>query len=357
MGTTIVGAFACCMIVALPRAASGSEAVSAETKHPPTSFELLPVAASLVPGFLLHGSGSFVAGERTTAKRLLAIEGIGLGLAASGIAMLAVTGASRRFVAPLAGMTIGGGFAFVGSFLADVYGVSVPASRRGSPPAAPRLEAALFTSYRYDPRAATDAVISPRVAATFGSWTVGAEGQLAPNTATSRLRGELRYRIWQESSPYFGFIDLQLAVTQLFLAADEIDTTSVELVVPLRFDLAHIGPTLRGAFAELAFGGLIGTVNYDAVDSRDTDSALMARGTLGAYLGEGDGEVKLYYDHRRDTLAGGLLGGGVGAGFLGFVGASATWFPTRHLGATATVEVGSALLAGVGLAMRLGEGR
>lgn len=323
---------------------------SAEADTP--EVELWPVAASVVPGILLHGAGAWVAGERQTAKRLLLIEGIGLGMAATGLAGLAVTGASRRFVAPLAVLTIGGGFGFIGSFIADVYGVSTPTARRGSPALIPRLEASLLTSYRYDPRAATDAVLSPKLAATFGAWTFGARAQLAPSNSTSRVRGDVRYRAFTEAGPFHGFVDLQFAVTQLWLGEDDVATTSFELVVPMRYDLAHIGRTLRGGFAELALGGLISRVNFERVDDGTTDSALMARGTLGAYLGNGDGEVTLYYDHRRDTLAGGLLGGGIGAGYLGFVGTSATWFPTRNVGATATLEVGSALLAGLGVAVR-----
>lgn len=328
---------------------------SAEEDAP--EVEVWPIAASVMPGILLHGSGAWVAGERQTAKRLLLIEGIGLGMVATGLAGLAVTGASRRFVAPLAVLTIGGGFGFIGSFFADVYGASTPTGRRGIPMLTPRLEASLLTSYRYDPRAATDAMLSPKVAATFGDWTFGAQAQLAPSDSTSRVRGDVRYRAFTESGPFHGFVDLQLAVTQLWLGEDDVATTSFELVVPMRYDLAHVGRTLRGGFAELALGGLISTVDFERVDSRTTDGALMARGTLGAYLGNGDGEITLYYDHRRDTLAGGLLGGGISAGFLGYVGTSATWFPTRNVGATATVEVGSALLAGLGVAVRFGEGR
>ena len=356
MSSRLVLAF--CVMAGMARPAGAGEGVSAEAEAPPPPpVEVLPIAASVVPGFLLHGSGAFAAGERTTAKRLLAIEGVGLGLAASGLAALAVTGASRRFVTPLIALTVSGGFTFIGSFLADVYGVSVPYDRRGVPGAVPRLEASLLTSYRYDPRAATDAVLSPKVAATFGDWTIGAQAQLAPSTSTSRMRGDVRYRVWEPARAFHDFVDLQLAVTQLYLADEEIDTTSVELVVPMRLDLARVGRTLRGGFAELALGGLLSTVHYGAVDNRDTDSALMARGTLGAYLGDGNGEVTLYYDHRRDTLAGGLHGGGVSAALLGFVGASATWFPTRNVGATATVELGSALLAGLGVAIRFGEAR
>lgn len=51
-----------------------------------TGFEpgLLPAAAALLPGLVLHGAGHWLAGDRATAWRLLAAQGTGLGLLAVG---------------------------------------------------------------------------------------------------------------------------------------------------------------------------------------------------------------------------------------------------------------------------------
>jgi hypothetical protein len=46
---------------------------------------LLPVAAAIMPGLLIHGSEHFVAGDHRTARRLLATESIGLSMVLGGL--------------------------------------------------------------------------------------------------------------------------------------------------------------------------------------------------------------------------------------------------------------------------------
>ncbi|MBC7794025.1 MAG: hypothetical protein H7Z43_09975 [Clostridia bacterium] len=339
--------------------ASGSTVVTSESREAlPTfgsSVELLPIAASLVPGVVLHGSGAFARGDRDTAKRLLITEGLGLGTLASSIVVLAVTGASRRFTSILVPTAVTGAFLFVGSWLADIYSVSVPAGWRSNAPMhLPRLELSMVASYRYDPRSATDGVILPMARVALGRWLLGVNAQLAPSTSTSRIRGDVRYRLVKSGG---SFVDLQAAITSNALGDIGVNVLSLEFAVPARLDLMHVGQLLRGGFVELSVGGLLSAVSYNRVDATETDSAMLVRGALGAYLGDGDGEVSIYYDHRRDTLAGGVILGGVAAGFAGYCGIGGTYYFSRNVGATATVELGSAVLAGLGVAMRFGESR
>lgn len=315
---------------------------------------VLPIGAAIVPGFLLHGSGAWAAGERSTAKRLLLAEGIGAGALLSSIVALAVTGASRRFTGVLVPTAVSGAFLFLGSWLADIYGVSVPFDKRGSAPLhLPRLEVSMLASYRYDPRAATDVILMPTAKVTLGRWTLNANGQIAPSNSSSRIRGDVRYRVFKRNAD---FVDFQVAVTNNSLGEDDVNALSFEFAVPARLDLAHLGRILKGGFAELSLGGMMTSVRYSRVDEGDTDGTVLARGAIGAYLGDGNGEVSIFYDHRRDTFAGGAILGGVSAGFAGYAGIHGSYYFSRNLGATAVVELGSALIAGAGLTMRFGEG-
>jgi hypothetical protein len=73
---------------------------------------------------------------------------------------------------------------------------------------------------------------------------------------------------------------------------------------------------------------------------------------FGAYLGQGQGELKLGYNHRRDTLAGGLRPPGVGAGYLGFLSQrSELYFGT--FGVATEVAYGSALMGSAFLLLRI----
>lgn len=86
----------------------------------------------------------------------------------------------------------------------------------------------------------------------------------------------------------------------------------------------------------------------------------LARTGFGAWFGQPGAprtEVTLYYDHRRDTLAGGLLLRGIGSGYLGFVGLRGDVWWTESWGFGAYVEQGSAFLLGAHARFRYGVPR
>lgn len=348
----VPGALVIVMLVSADVRAQQTEVVAEATVQPQPGA--LPFAAAVVPGVLVHGAGAYMAGDSTTASRLLAAEGVGAGALLLSVGGLALTGASRRFTGVLMPMAVTGGYLFVGSWLLDLYAAAVPLEVRGKARAhAPRLELGLGASYRYDPRASTDAVVLPDARVVLGDWTLRGSAQLAPSTSTSRVRADVRYRVFDNRRD---FVDLQVAFTNNRLGEADVNALSVEFAVPARLDLAHVGPLLRGAFAELAIGGMLTEVHYRAVDATEADSAVLARCALGIYLGDGDGEVALFYDHRRDTLAGGIILQGLSPGILGHAGVDARYYFSEHVGATAMVEIGSALFAGMGVTMRFGEG-
>jgi len=66
------------------------------------------------------------------------------------------------------------------------------------------------------------------------------------------------------------------------------------------------------------------------------------------------GEVEMYYDHRRDGLAGGIKTLGPSSGFAGHVGLRGEYYPAAAWGFNALVERGSAWVLGSAIVFRTG---
>lgn len=84
-------------------------------------------------------------------------------------------------------------------------------------------------------------------------------------------------------------------------------------------------------------------MKWPGVESRfdENHDLLLARFALGAYLGEGRGEVEFFYNHRHDTFAGGLQFGFSGDGPAGFVGVRAQYRLTGPWGVYGELAVGN----------------
>jgi hypothetical protein len=117
---------------------------------------------------------------------------------------------------------------------------------------------------------------------------------------------------------------------------------------------------LQGAFAEFGMGYALARVSYDlrgADVPGGTDTVLLGSFGFGALLrgkAAPGSEVKVYYDHRHDTFAAGLIMPGLGSGVLGRFGAEGRWFFSERVGVLAEVQAGSALLGGFSLILRDG---
>lgn len=311
-------------------------------------------AAAVIPGVLVHGAGHFVAKQPKTGARLLLLEGIGLGTVAATLGAVALTGASRRFVGPLAAGTVLGVGLFSATLLADIYGVAMPESARGSAPyRAPKLVAETGVFYRYDPifsgrfmlANALQGVVRERHRLRFELQSVPVGDPLL------RARGLYAARVWNDQRG--SFVDLETALVHQRAPNDGFFRSTFEAAVRARLDLVQLGPSLRGAYAEARIGTGVSALRSRDLDN-DLDSLLLARIATGAYLGRGRGEVELYYDHRRDTLAGGAVLPSIAAGYLGFVGARAHYYVGRHVGVQLDAQLGFAALGGVSLLLRQG---
>lgn len=324
----------------------------------------LAFGATLVPGALIHGAGHMAMGEHRTGLRLLAAEGLGLGLAVGGVTGLAATGASPRTVAPFTWMTVGGVGLFGLSALADLYGVLAPTGGTGAPLLrAPSLEADFGYQYVRNPifgfrhLTVTGAHLRGR------AWRLSPRVWLAPEANNWRLYVVGARRLLGARPDRRGLdgtaLDLELGVVHHDYGDEGFVTTTGELSLSGRLDLRRVGPTLTGAFVDGSFGLALGATNYDGVGA-EVAELLLARFALGLYLGhraDGYGELSLYYDHRHDGYVEGLKSSGVGSGAPGHFGASARFRVWRQWGVESTVEYGSALMVGLSLVFQMGGSR
>ncbi|HZF50709.1 MAG TPA: hypothetical protein VE093_18750 [Polyangiaceae bacterium] len=367
----------------IPEKSPPSSKEPAKKRPLSTRRKALAVAASIAPGALVHGAGHFVAGDPTTGFRLLTMEGVGFGLTAGSLSLLAATGASRRFTTPLAALTAVGAGLFAISWLADIYGVAMPEPARGSPPlGAPFVETQLGARYVYDPTFAYRMFLVPSIDLRWRSLRLMPSAWFATDDVNARLRALAAYRISgptptrsdarEVGAPDGSFLDLETAVTHHRYGATQAGAlgsvggfavTTVEASLHGRLDAQHIAEPLRGSFIELGAGGAVAVHSYPTTTEGNT--LLLVRFAYGVYIGRpcagapgcsfsSAGEAKVYYDHRHDDYAAGLKVRGLGSGVPGHFGLTGSLFFTPSWGVSLDAQVGSAYVAGASLVFRQG---
>jgi hypothetical protein len=265
-------------------------------------------------------------------------------------ALLAVTGASRRFVGLLAGGVIAGFGIFAISGLADIYGAS---GLPGGDPVtlAPSLETKVGGVYVNDPLFRYRFFLDQGVQGRLGAWKLGGAGLSALDDRNSQVRLTGGFRGWGpgpgQRARDGSFLDLDLALSRHFYGPESFSLWSGDVLLNGRLDLARVGPTLKGSFAEMGVGWALQVYQYRVPGAvADINELLLARFAFGWYLGRPgglNGEVAVGYDHRHDGLAAGLKLRGLGSGVAGHFEARGrvfrgAWFTG---GFTARVAMGS----------------
>jgi hypothetical protein len=326
----------------------------------------LGTAAALVPGVLVHGSGHLVTGEKTTGLRLLALEGAGLGVLATGFIPIVFTGASRRLIGPAIALSASGAGLFVISFLADIYGVVAPAGGVGAPfRIAPTLQTSLGYRYVYDPVFSYRNFMVQEIDYRSGPWRVHPSAWFAMGDTNSRVRAHFAYRLTgplPERNPPSrdgSFLDLETAITRHTFTKERFATTTGEIAIAGRLDMGRLGPSLRGSFAEMSLGVALQAYSYRARGTTaDVGELLLARFGYGMYVGwpgSPRSEIMIYYDHRHDDFAAGTKITGLGSGVIGHVGAEGRFFASDHWGIAAETAIGSAYVMGLSILYRTGN--
>lgn len=312
----------------------------------------------------MHGTGHFVAKQPQTARRLLAMEGIGVATLIGSVGGIAGLGAARRYAAPLIHLTISGAGFFALSALSDIYGVLAPSGGTGSPfRMPPWFEAELGVRRVENPSFAFHTFAVQGADLRLGSFHLSQSAWFALDDPNSRFRVLGGYRFFgptpsraASSARDGSFFDLETALTHHRYTSHGFSVTTAEASLSGRLDLQHIGPTLQGAFAELSLGAGIEDTHYSGLGD-DGGEILLGRFAFGLYMGHQGyprGEAALYYDHRHDGFAAGLKTNNVGSGPLGHFGALSRVYLSPHFGVLVDAQMGSAAVLGVSLLIRQG---
>jgi hypothetical protein len=347
-----------------PDAASASPSASAAVAPSPARSRLLPAAAAVVPGFVLHGSGQLALGQTNTAKQLMLMEGVGLGLFLSGGLTVVFTGASRYFTGPAATAAIAGFGLFSTSYLVDIYG-SV-ATEQGAALSRNRGPARWETELGYrriqDPEFSYRDFLVERVSRQIGPFRVNPSGWFSTRGDTARYRLEGQYRLLGNvDNPRprdLSFLDVTLGFVHQRNRPERFNTSLAELSLDARYDFARLGPTLRGAFMELGAGYALGRIDYQLNGlpaPHDLETLLLGRIGFGVTLRGASApgsELVVYYDHRHDDYVAGLKLTGIPSGIAGHFGVGGRWFVSESVGVALDAQAGSAYLAGASLLFR-----
>lgn len=333
---------------------------------PSPGRRVLAAGAALVPGVLIHGSGNLVLGRTQTAGRLLLLQGLSIGLAGAGAAIIVGTGAARDYVGLGASLAIVGGGLLTTSLLADLYSVLAPTGGLGAGPGwVPILEAELGYAYVYDPQFAYRNFAVNRLHARLDGWRLSPSLWASPNDANQRFRTELAYRFFgprPESRHANGnFAEAEVAFTEHRFGFEDFRLTTFEASVKARWDLGTYDSYLAGSFVDLSLGLANQLYDFGPVPGGVSSSRLLLGGFgFGLYLGDQNptgGYVRVYYDHRHDGFAAGTLAGGVGSGAIGHFGVDGVYYFARHWGVRAEAQRGSAMVLGASGLFRFGGDR
>ncbi|MBZ4419767.1 hypothetical protein K8638_25140 [Myxococcus sp. RHST-1-4] len=330
--------------------------------QPRPSFQVLPAAASVLPGLLFHGLGPWLAGDGHTAKRLFALEGTGLGLIALGGVPIAFTGASRRTIAPLYAVTLAGFSVFGISALANLYSVTSPAFDPGQAPLTlPPLELEMGYQYVSDPAFDYGHFVSLGALARFDSVRLEGSARVSPDEGNTQVRLGGAYRLVGEPERALRGWDGTALDAELFglyhrFPTEGFTASGVEVALRGRYAMARVSPALAGSFAEASLGASFQGYSYPgAVSDGNLSEQLLFTFGYGVWLGRGGpvrGSAMLYYDHRKDDFAGGMRtrGGGV----VGSFGLRGRALLTEDWGVGAELQAGGALVGRLSLIYAVG---
>lgn len=310
------------------------------------------ILASLTVGLVVHGTGSYLVGEKKTAKRLALIEGIGLGGIALGGGPIGISGGYPPTMVLSPFLLLGAG-AFFTSWWADI-GVASGATRAGRARTAAPWSLELATLFLSDPyRQAGLGRISADVA--LGRVMLG-------GSAMSDAENEIRVGEIDATTRIFGVAPTGAAVTdgsRLLVRVglrghqddgDQVTLATGEVEVIGRLDLHRVDRVLRGSFVQMSTG--IGVERAYYTGDRDNTSLLLGTFGWGLYLGD-RGEAQVFYDHRRESMVGGIAAGRA-AGFVGSMNASLDWLLGSQWAAHLELNVGTAWLTTLGIRYRGG---
>ncbi|NVB79895.1 MAG: hypothetical protein HOV81_15975 [Kofleriaceae bacterium] len=335
-------------LVARPAAAEPKPEIS-------TARRAGAIAAAIFPGVVVRGLGSYLVGEKRAAKRLLYSAAAGGALMATGGAFVGATGGNPYVVWPQVPLLLVGTGAFVSSWFTDIYVAAGGGEIDAHPRALPPFSVEASMSWQHD------AYRERALAGAAGRFEVGRVGLAASglfHTGGDAALVDLDAHVRILGAPATG--EVITSGSRLYARIggrwyrekpDDLTQFVAEVEVSGRYDLASLDPALGPTFFEAATG--IGALRATyASTTHDWGSELLGGFGWGVYVGT-RGEVKAFYEHRRDGLVGGIAAYRA-AGFVGSVGGIVDLRVAGPWGVRAELDIGNAWLSTLALVYRGG---
>lgn len=334
---------------AKPPAAS-DDLASSDIEQPRTvsgARRALAITAAIFPGIGLRGIGSRIVGEKRAAKRL-AIGALGsVVVAGAAGGLIGVTNGNPYTIAatPLVLAGIGG---LLTTWVEDIWIAAGGSAVQAGPRAPAAWSVELGETWQHDVYRER---LLQRAAATVavGRFGAGTAAMVDTNGESWLVFGDVKARVLGDAA----CADCVVARIGGRVQRDDADrVTQVvgEIEVTGRLGLARFDPAFRSNFVELSSGLGLDRITY-AGDVSEVDSLLLGRFAWGAYLP--GGELTVYYDHRRDGLAGGINAWRA-SGFIGSFGATAEVQIDGPWTLRGEFQIGNAYLSTLALAYRGG---
>lgn len=325
-------------------------------ESPSAKRRVLATALAVFPGAIVHGVGTWTVRENRAAKKLLYSQAIGLGIAGGAAAVIFTAGGSKYTIFPGVPLIVAGTGIFAQSWLTDIWAAAGGSRRIDRPLALPPWSIEVGTSWLHD--AYRDRTLI-RGGGQLWLGRVGLAAEALVDSEGDDTIGRANVTLRMLGAPATGTViesgsRLFVRVGTRYREDDKDGTTewAQEIELRGRLDLDRIDNLFRSSFAELGVGLGALRAEYDDVPE-DWSSVLLAHFGWGAYLGS-RGEAMLYYEHTRDSLAGGMAVWRA-SGFVGSVGAVARVRVVGPWELRGEIEIGNAYVTTFGLAYRGGR--
>jgi hypothetical protein len=282
------------------------------------------IAVAIFPGLLVPGAGSWIVGERRAAERLAGISVIGTAALLVGGLPIRLSGSSPYTIWQGVPLVVSGSGLFLSSWLADIWVAAGGPQRAATPVAMPPWSVEAATTWQHDAYRER-ALLGAAGHLELGRLGLDAGGYIDARNASRSGGLGARWRLCGPAATGRQVTDSSGVVVRAAARLDRDDEDQVTLATAEaelsgRLDLDRVDPSIRGNFLELSAGAGLTRTSYP--EGRHGLAAILLAGfAWGAYLGD-RGELRLFYDHRRDGLAGGLAASRA-AGFVGSVGTTA----------------------------------
>lgn len=307
----------------------------------------LAIAAAVVPGLVVRGMGSWLVGEKRAAKRLATGAVSGLLVAGAFGGLVGITNASP-YTVPAIPFVLTGTGALLTTWAEDIWIAAGGGTLDTGPIAEPTWSIEVGETWQHG---AYHERLLQRLAAQVSVGRFGASTVGLVDTNGEAWIGHLDLRARVLGSRLCGnCITVRVGGRLQRDRADRVTQLVGEVEIGGRLALGRFDRAMRSAFVEASTGLGLNRITYASMVS-ERDTLLLGRFAWGAYIP--GGEVTLYYDHRRDGIAGGIDAWRA-AGFMGSFGATADLRIDGPWALRGEFQLGNAYLTTLALSYRGG---